>query len=203
MALPGPLARGVLWAGACRGEWRANTESSWCFCEHTRLSHHCMKVAVVHAQSAAVATPSGLERRCVCANFRARAAYSLGSRGVVWARPGHSRSSSSQELAPPTISPPSGGAPLSATSERHASTWSESGEPNWAATWDWWYVKICVKGHRFADWNVWEEIWVRNWSQMEEALSFIDSGGLYVHRRLLIEEWQWSKEDGWEERSQL
>ncbi len=53
---------------------------------------------------------------------------------------------------------------------------SEWGEPEWADTWCWWYVKICVKG---------------------------DSGGMYVRRRLLMEEWQRSTEDGWEERKQL
>ncbi len=93
--------------------------------------------------------------------------------------------------------------PISPNAPRHVSVWSVWGEPDWGDVWHWWYVKICVKGHRFAEWQVWEEIWVRRWSQMEEAPSFSDSGGVYVHRRLLIEEWLWSAEEGWEERNHL
>ncbi len=79
---------------------------------------------------------------------------------------------------------------------------AEWGPPDYGRTWIWWYVKICVKGHRFADWTVWDEIWVRRLSQLEEALR-AKCAGMYTHRRLLLQEWERSAEDGWEERDQI
>ncbi len=76
------------------------------------------------------------------------------------------------------------------------------GPPDYGNTWIWWHAKVCVRGHRFSDWTVWGEIWVRKLSQLEEALRASDCAGMYNYRRLLLQEREWSAEDGWEELDQ-
>ncbi len=84
--------------------------------------------------------------------------------------------------------------------------WQEWGPPDDQRpdTWIWWKVSVFVKGGRFYGWHMWmEDVWVRRLSQLEEALAAGETAGMYVHRRIVLEEWTWDAEDGWLERDHL
>ncbi len=64
-----------------------------------------------------------------------------------------------------------------------------------------WKVKVFVirKGARPGQWELHSEFWLRDLSLLEEMLRGVETGGLYVMRRIQLEEWTWAAEEGRQE----
>ncbi len=82
--------------------------------------------------------------------------------------------------------------------------WGPPDEGMQASRWTYWVVKVYAifcrgKGARQGRWELYTEFWLRDLEFLEAKLRRVETGGLYVMRRVQLEQWSWTAEDGWQE----
>ncbi len=82
------------------------------------------------------------------------------------------------------------------------------GPPDWGLNqWTWWRVDIWVlmrtRPRTQEEWQKYDSFWIRYIEDLAAKIREGETGGLYTRRRIYLQEWVWTKEDGWEEADQM
>ncbi len=77
------------------------------------------------------------------------------------------------------------------------------GPPDWRTTeWTWWrveiWVRMCTRTQQ--QWQRYGVFWIRYITDLAAKIREHETAGLYTQRRIYLQEWVWTEEDGWREK---
>ncbi len=99
-----------------------------------------------------------------------------------------------------------GGGPEGLRDLRDPRTWGPPEEGMQPLRWTYWVVKLFIdigrrRGPRKGPWELHAESWLRDLILLEALIRRLspETGGFDVRRRIQLEQWTWTAEEGWQE----